>query len=152
MLLGTIEWPFTAPLDRATLPSLVVVEAFYNGFFNSGPCVNANTTLADVSMPWNSSGITHRYNADNDPAFLGFTQCMVNGTDEHIAIGVDEVSVWGVEESIALDTGAPDLAGNTIDFIDLVVDDISMSGVEPNLTVHIAMRWLFYGHESLRNR
>ncbi len=50
-------------------------------------------------------------------------------------------------ESIALDTGVPDLAGNTIDFIDLVVDDISMSGVAPNLTVApIVMRWLFYGH------
>ena len=147
LLLGTIEWPFSAPFDRTTLPGLVVVHTYYNAFFNPDPCVNAKTTLAFVSMPWNSSGITHRYDADNDPAFLGFTQCMLNGTEEWLAIGVRDVSGWGVRESIALDTGAPDLAGNTIDFIDLVVDDISMSGVAPNLTVApIMMRWLFYGH------
>jgi len=121
------------------------VITYYNGFYNAPPCVNETTRLADVEVVWNASNTTHRYDDENDTGFPGFVACLLNGTDETLGIGVDEVSAWGVRESMALDGGVPDLAGHTVDFIQLVVEDLSRTGSAPDYSVSIAMRWLFFG-------
>ena len=144
-LLGVIEWPFTEPLDRDALPPGAVIQTFYNGFYNDPPCTNAETRLTDVVLPWNTAGALHTYTASNEPRFAAFVQCLTDGSNEHLGLGVDGVSAWGVEEAIALDAGAPDLAGHTVTSIRLVVDEVSATPTAGGFSVRIVMRWLFYG-------
>ena len=73
-------------------------------------------------------------------------ECLTNGTDEILGFGVEGVSGWAVEESIAIDNGSPDLSGRTVEYAELVVDELSLAPSPGGVEVTIAMRWRFFGH------
>lgn len=142
--IATIEWPFTE-LERDAVPASFVIVLYYNGFYNPPPCVNELTRLPDLIFPQSAIGLSHRYDETSADRFPGFTECMVDGTDQMLALGIEDVSGWGVEESIALDAGAPDLVGRTIDFIQLLVDQFDVRPISGGYQVLIDMRWNVYG-------
>lgn len=144
VLLATIEWPFNV-LQPDHLPPEARMVLYYNGFYNPAPCTNAETRLMDVVVPWNTPGVVHRYDATTDASFLGFVGCMTDGTDQTLGMGIENVSGWAVEESMALDFGAPDLVGHTIDYIELVVDQLEAQPTAAGSIVTAVMRWRLFG-------
>ncbi|HSM03833.1 MAG TPA: hypothetical protein VK858_04400 [Longimicrobiales bacterium] len=143
-LIATLEWPFPT-LQRTNVPSEAQIFAYYNGFYNPPPCTNAETTLEVVSLAWNSGGVVHRYDASGDPSFDGFADCLTDGLDQTVAVGVEGVTAWAVSESFALDFGSPDLVGRTIDYIELVVEEMSTVPNGSGFEVTVRMRWDVYG-------
>jgi hypothetical protein len=148
VLLSTLEWPFTS-LVRPTVPTMAQIFLYYNGYYNPPPCNNALTTLHEVQVPWGTT-LRHRYDAA-DPNFAGFVTCLVNGTDEHLALGIEGVSAWGVEESRALTNAAPDLVGNQVEYLELEVDQLTATPGPGGYTVTIVMRWRIFGIPEVTN-
>ena len=86
---------------------------------------------------------------ESDPCFEGFAQCMTDGVDQTLAFEVRDVSAWAVAEPIALGYGGPnppDLTGYELVYVELEVDQMEVTGTEGAYTVHIQMRWKFYGY------
>lgn len=141
-LLGVIEWPFRQ-LAAEVLPDLFEIDLYYNGFYNPAPCDNAHTTIPRVAIPWGGT-ITREWDLDV-VGFAGFAACLTDGRDQTLSMGVEGVSGWAAEESMALDRGVPDLQGTSPAYVRLVVDQSSVSGAPGAYTVTVVMRWLFFG-------
>ncbi len=79
------------------------------------------------------SGIVD-FTSDTDPNFEEFATRLTDGVDELVAplaLDVDNVGTGSVALESEWGFGSPDLVGNSLDFIRLIVDDVRVEPWEP---------------------
>ncbi len=79
------------------------------------------------------SGIVD-FTSDTDPQFDEFAARITDGVDEFVsplALDVDNVGGGGIALESEWGFGSPDLVGNRLDFVRLIVDDVRVEPWEP---------------------